>query len=288
MILILVVLISPMFIYVEADATKIKMTSQNHNPILFLHGFTRASSDWITMIERFQADGWPNSTLFAYNFDENWNISDQASINKATTIKQWVDEIINETGEKIDLVGHSLGGVISRYYIKFLGGLERVDDYVSLGSPHHGTNSALQPPNAFLATLNEGDETPGGVLNDTLGDRVAPFSGVMYNGTHIPGNISYTSIYSRYDDIVPMNSSQLDGAVNIEIGGEFQSLWHLFFLTDEAVYEQVKAAVDDTLPHGTTETTSSTTETASGLEILPFLVIIILGAWYKRKKYYSL
>jgi hypothetical protein len=161
------------------------------------------------------------------------------------SMPQWVDEILEETGaEKIDLVSHSMGGLSSRYYIKFLGGIDTVDDYVSLGSPHHGCplkGESFSYANILLLSLNEGDETPGGVLNDTMGDRVAPHSGINYNGTHIPGTISYTSICSLVDEYVPFHSSKLHGAKNIRV----DDLRHSQLCQDWSVYKLVRTAVDD-------------------------------------------
>lgn len=64
--------------------------------------------------------------------------------------------------------------------------------------------------------MNKGDETPGGVMSDSIGNRTDPYGWVTYNGTHVPGTIKYVSIYSDYDGTVPNMSSLLDGAVNIE------------------------------------------------------------------------
>ncbi|PWI48048.1 hypothetical protein CEE45_08460 [Candidatus Heimdallarchaeota archaeon B3_Heim] len=205
-------------------------------------------------------------------------------MNNANRISQWVDEILNDTGaDKIDLVGHSMGGLSSRYYIKFLDGLDKVEDYVSLGSPHHGENIATcgaQGVNALAVILNEGDETPGGILNDTLGNRTDPVSGIIYNSTHVPGNISYTSIYSL-DDAIPSISPPLDGANNTAVEG----LAHIELLSSERVYKRIKTAVKDDFPDPTTTTTTQTTTTeTSGVGILPILVIMMLVTWSKRKK----
>ena len=221
------------------------ITEQKQNPILFLHGWTKDATDWITMREWFQDNGWPETILYAYNFGDLGDCSTQGNINNANQIRQWVDKILEETdAEKIDLVSHSMGGISSRYYIKFLDGIDKVDDYVSLGSDHHGEkpNGRCYPyPNSLILSLNEGDETPGGILNDTLGDRYDPFWGITYNGTHIPGNISYTSIYSLTDQYIPSNCCPLDGANNIPVKG----LLHGDLFQNYYVYKLVRTAVDD-------------------------------------------
>ena len=90
------------------------------------------------------------------------------------------------------MVGHSQGGMMPRYYIKFLGGASKVDDLVGLAPSNHGTSNPLlltpglgylcpsclqqKTGSAFLKRLNAGDETPGPV--------------------------SYTNIVTRYDEVV--------------------------------------------------------------------------------------
>ncbi|MFX0065647.1 MAG: esterase/lipase family protein [Candidatus Hermodarchaeota archaeon] len=92
------------------------MTAQAPNPILFLHGWMRNGEDFNTMMDRFKADGWPETMLYAKDFDNSFGCPGQPIINNANKIKQWVDEILDETeAEKIDLVSHSMGGVNSRY-----------------------------------------------------------------------------------------------------------------------------------------------------------------------------
>ncbi|MFJ5998243.1 esterase/lipase family protein [Streptomyces sp. NPDC092370] len=51
-----------------------------------------------------------------------------------------IEEICERTGSpQVDVVGHSLGGLIARYYVQRLGGDQRVRTLVTLGTPHAGT-----------------------------------------------------------------------------------------------------------------------------------------------------
>ena len=172
-------------------------------------------------------------------------------------IRDEVDTILNQTGaEKVDIIAHSMGGLSSRYYIKFLDGLNSIDDFVSFGSPHHGVTGGtqvFQPNNTFLYNLNDGDETPGGILNDTIGQHIDSIGGGIYNGTHIQGNINYTSIYSNGDTIcVPIITSIMEGANNIEI----DDIGHIGMLSDESFYNLVKLAVYDDLSSNNTDNIS--------------------------------
>jgi triacylglycerol lipase len=148
------------------------------DPILFVHGFRGNASRWSTMIERFEADGWPADRLFAITYD-----STKSNADIAADVGDAVDAILATTGApEVDIVAMSMGSLNSRYYLKFLGGAAVVDDWVSLAGPNHGTRAAnllcfggqsvpceeMKIGSAFLAQLNAGDETPGSVSYGTF------------------------------------------------------------------------------------------------------------------------
>ena len=54
------------------------------------------------------------------------------------------------------VVGHSLGGLISRYYVQRLGGDRRVESLVTLGTPHHGSVWAHVGPTPLIRQLRPG------------------------------------------------------------------------------------------------------------------------------------
>ena len=66
--------------------------------------------------------------------------------------------------QPLDLVGFSMGGIVSRYYIQRLGGIERVQRYVNISAPNNGTWTAyllsrlgcvqMRPESEFLRDLN--------------------------------------------------------------------------------------------------------------------------------------
>jgi triacylglycerol lipase len=49
-------------------------------------------------------------------------------------------------GGRIDLVCHSMGGIVARVYLQLLGGHRRVDHCITLGTPHKGTYNAYWIP----------------------------------------------------------------------------------------------------------------------------------------------
>jgi pimeloyl-ACP methyl ester carboxylesterase len=70
-----------------------------------------------------------------------------------------VEELVAASGyERINIVGHSLGGLIARYYVQRLGGDARVRTLVTLGTPHHGTLAAHLVPARVGRQLRPGSD----------------------------------------------------------------------------------------------------------------------------------
>jgi triacylglycerol lipase len=188
-----------------------------HDPILFVHGYGGNGGNFCTMIDRFRADGWTDRELYAYNYSF---VASYAT--DAEEIRAQVEQILAETGaSKVDIIAHSAGSVSSRYYLKNLGGDTKVDAWVSLGGPNHGTDTAINCSftpcleirlgSAFLAALNAGDETPG------------------------PPR--YATWWSPCDATInPDESVLLVGATNHETA----CIAHIQFLDDSTVYQQVR------------------------------------------------
>lgn len=77
----------------------------------------------------------------------------------ATQLAERVEELCDQTGyERIHVIGHSLGGLIARYYVQCLGGDDRVDTLVTLGAPHGGTAAAHLVPHPLIRQLRPSSE----------------------------------------------------------------------------------------------------------------------------------
>lgn len=191
-----------------------------HDPILFVHGWAENESLWRTMISNFERAGWTRAEL------NNWRYStSQSNVTTAREVRAKVEEILTRTGAaKVDIVSHSMGGLNTRYYVKNLGGTEKVDDWVSLGGPNHGTSTAnlcfeascveMRVGSTFLRELNATDETPGAV--------------------------NYGTWWSSCDEIInPDESVLLTGATNTEAG----CVTHVGLTSDARVFAGVKEFV---------------------------------------------
>jgi triacylglycerol lipase len=103
-------------------------------------------------------------------------------------------------GEKFDLVGFSMGGLVGRYYIQKLGGYERVRRFVTISAPNHGTIWAWLSGRAGVKEMR-----PGSALLRELNGDVSKLE-----------PLDYTSIYTPVDlTIVPPSSSRMPFAHNV-------------------------------------------------------------------------
>ncbi|MFF4582753.1 esterase/lipase family protein [Streptomyces sp. NPDC001373] len=130
----------------------------------------------------------------------------------AGQLDAFVDKVLASTGApKADLVGHSQGGMMPRYYLKFLGGAAKVNALVGLAPDNHGTTlsglTQLLPYFPGAADLIS-TATPG------LADQIAGSAfqqKLNAGGDTVPG-VSYTVIATKYDEVVtPYRSAFLDG-----------------------------------------------------------------------------
>ncbi len=188
-----------------------------HQPIVFVHGWNGAGWNWAYFESSFRSDGWTHDRLYSWNYD-----SSQSNAAVAEQLADRVGEVLAATGaEQVDLVTHSMGGLSSRYYLKFLDGTSQVDDWVSIGGPNHGTNTAyactetscydMRFHSEFLTRLNAGDETPPGA--------------------------DYATFRSPCDEVInPDSSTIVAGAANTRVS----CIGHLSLLASEEVYSGVR------------------------------------------------
>jgi len=139
----------------------------NHDPILFVHGYGGNEDSFRDMRARFVADGWREGVeLFAFRYSST--VTNAAN---AQSIRNHVKYIMERTGAgKVDIISHEMGSLSSRYYIRYFGGLEHVDAWVSLGGPNHGTTKVLScnaipcqemdASSPFIEALNANVEGP--------------------------------------------------------------------------------------------------------------------------------
>jgi pimeloyl-ACP methyl ester carboxylesterase len=103
-------------------------------PVVLLHGFIDNRSVFVLLRRNLAQHGRQQVESLNYS-PLTCDIRTAAEL-----LGRHIEEICERTGSKhVDIVGHSLGGLIARYYVQRLGGDLRVRTLVTLGTPHSGT-----------------------------------------------------------------------------------------------------------------------------------------------------
>ncbi|PSB30457.1 lipase [Stenomitos frigidus ULC18] len=170
--------------------------STPRNPILLLHGIWDTGAIFRPMTRYLNNLGWETHDL-----NLTPNNGDGCLKSLAQQVAEYADRVFTpET--PFDLLGFSMGGIVGRYYLQRLGGLDRVQRFISLSSPHGGTWVAygslrqgcmqMRPQHPFLRDLNQDIATL---------DRV-----------------NFTSIWTPLDAmILPASSSQVPVGRDVKV-----------------------------------------------------------------------
>jgi triacylglycerol lipase len=163
-------------------------------PLLLIHGYQCNRGFWFWLRPRLEAAGW---TVATHSLEPVFSDIDAY----AEGIARRIDEVLVATGApQVILVGHSMGGLASRGYLR-RHGTGKVARLITLGSPHRGT---------LLARLGLGPNA-----------RQMRVDSPWLRGLAAPLPPASVSIYSCHDNYVfPQQAcSTLEGAANVAIGG---------------------------------------------------------------------
>lgn len=191
-------------------------------PVLLVHGLVDNRSVFAVMRRSLRRRGF--SSVCSWNYSPL--LSDVAQ--GARDLAEHIEKICQETGhERVHVVGHSLGGLMSRYLVQRLGGDQRVESLVTLGTPHQGSRWAHVVPTPLVRQLR-----PGSELLQELAEPAPRCA------TRI------TAIYSDIDQmVVPTSSGRCDhpdlGARNVLVHG----VGHLSLPMHRGVVDEVAATL---------------------------------------------
>ncbi|MEV8428487.1 esterase/lipase family protein [Streptomyces chartreusis] len=185
-------------------------------PVVLVHGTMENRYDnWAALSPRLKEAGY---CVFALNHGGGsgplLGTEDMAA--SARELADFVDRVRAATGAaKVDLVGHSQGGMMPRYYIKNLGGAAKVDKLVALTPSNHGTTfSGL----GLLALVIPGGNAVLGAGCKACSQQLigSDFLKDLNSGSETDPGVTYTVITTRYDEVVtPYTSAYLDAAPNV-------------------------------------------------------------------------
>ncbi|MEW1565926.1 alpha/beta fold hydrolase [Streptomyces sp. NPDC093509] len=192
-----------------------KPSAAHPRPVVLVHGtFGNSVDNWLALAPYLTSRGY---CVFSLDYGQLPGVplfNGLGPIDKsAAQLQVFVDKVLAATGAaKADLVGHSQGGMMPRYYLKFLGGAAKVNALVGIAPDNHGTTLSglanLLPYFPGAADLLS-SATPG------LADQVAGsafLTKLNAGGDTVPG-VHYTVIATKYDEVVtPYTSQFLSGS----------------------------------------------------------------------------
>ncbi len=111
------------------------------NPVLLIHGIKDTGRKMERMARYLQERGWDVETITLRPSWGQLGLDELAQQIAAHTDAKFA------RGQKFDIVAFSMGGLAARFYLQRLGGLERVEHFITLATPHHGTWMAYTLPN---------------------------------------------------------------------------------------------------------------------------------------------
>jgi triacylglycerol esterase/lipase EstA (alpha/beta hydrolase family) len=193
-----------------------KPSATHPDPVILVHGtFGDMSDTWQALSPLLYDNGYCVFALNygSYNGSGGFGIYATGEIGQsAQQLSTFVNRVLAVTGaKKVDLVGHSQGGMMPRYYLKFLGGASKVNTLVGLSPSNHGTTlnglftlaSYFPGADAFLFDCPACQEQEAGS---------SFLSHLNEGGDTVPG-VKYTVIQSDNDEVVtPYTSAFLTGA----------------------------------------------------------------------------
>jgi triacylglycerol esterase/lipase EstA (alpha/beta hydrolase family) len=190
-------------------------TAAHPRPVVLVHGtFADMSDSWQALSPLLRNQGY---CVFALNYGSS-NGSGAVGIyatgdiaNSARELSSFVDRVLAATGaSQVDVVGHSQGGMMPRYYMRFDAGAHQVHTLVGLAPSNHGTTvnglftiaEHIPGATSFVGLCQACEEQAAGstfIANLNAGHETEP-------------GVSYTVIESAYDEVVtPYPSAFLSG-----------------------------------------------------------------------------
>lgn len=203
---------------------------ENHEglPVLMVHGFFCNAAFWVPMRHFLRKKG------FGQTYSVTLDPPLFGDIERFTLrLSKRVEQICEETGsEKVVIVAHSMGGLVSRNYIHNMDGDKRIAKLITLGTPHHGTTIAdtVFFMGRHLRQMRRWSNTWLNKLNEH---------------EHRPALVPTVSIFSYHDSIVsPQESPILKHAKNVPLRGIGHLEMPFSKTVQNLVYQELKPLSD--------------------------------------------
>ncbi|MFS8085963.1 MAG: esterase/lipase family protein, partial [Acidobacteriota bacterium] len=193
----------------------------NDRPLLLIHGLVSNRRYWFWFRQQLEKRGH-----CVYTVDCTPPFTQIA--NYAPQLACAVDEILQATGTKrLVLIGHSMGGLISRAYLDQFGA-DKIAHVITLGTPHLGTWMTRLGVGPNVHDMAEDSPWLAGLRGREAARSAQPYA-------------KFTCIYTYHDNLVtPQNNATLPGAMNIALSG----IGHLSLVLSSGVVERVLGALE--------------------------------------------
>jgi pimeloyl-ACP methyl ester carboxylesterase len=203
-----------------ADNFACKPSAAHPYPVILVHGtFGNMDDNWQAASPLLANHGY---CVFAFDYGGAPTSSPIQGTGEiaasAAQLSSFVDRVLAATGAaKADLVGHSQGGMMPRYYINFLGGAAKVDTLVGLAPSNYGTT--LDGLTTLATLLGAGSLINAGITATCEAcaeqEQGSAFLARLNAAPTVPG-VRYTVIESAGDEVVtPYTNAFLPAAPNV-------------------------------------------------------------------------
>jgi triacylglycerol lipase len=217
-----------------AHGTPMPAGAVTRPPVLLIPGYLSTRGSLHLLEAQLVARGF---IVFSYPLGTLVNLADIRD--SAGLIARNVESIIAQTGvTRVDVVGHSLGGLVGLYYLKRLGGRHRVRRFIMLGTPAQGTWSALFGLVTAPLGMASLQLLPGSPFLRDLAE------------TPLPAGADVISIGAVRDWLAPLETTILDGVRHIAL-----STGHSGLLVDAEVASVVADLLAERRPAGSSPVT---------------------------------
>ncbi len=217
-------------------------------PIILVHGLVDNRSIFTLLRRALRRRG------FGRVLTLNYSPFTQDIRSVAAQLAALVEKTCEETGyERVHVVGHSLGGVIARYYVQRLGGDARVHTVCTLGSPHAGTFTAHLLPQKVVKQLRPG--------SDLMTELAAPSPGLRTR---------FIAFWSDLDQlVVPKRSARIDHPDLLARNVLLRGVGHMSLPIDGRVVREIAAVLAHLDEDGSTVTAGVTSIDAVPVPAVP-------------------
>lgn len=188
--------------------------------VICVHGIFNTGKVFEKLRMELQAAGYE---VLCVSLSPRWGNGDLREL--ARQLQAAVEDFL-EVGERAHFVAFSMGGLVTRYFLQRLGGLQLAQSLVCISTPHQGTVMGYALPLIGCRQMRRG----------------SAFLSDLNRDVEVLGSLRPLSLWTKYDlMIVPAKSSQ----AAVGEAAEFSVPIHAMMVRNEAVIDRVLKYVAD-------------------------------------------